>query len=645
MAKKKKQDKYLTININDMVDDGELYEQTIEQLKVTILSNFRVEKDKECTMLITSSEDEDCLVEYTFTQGNLLTILMLIRPFVVYEVYPTDAFFTDIDFSLTNGMNKYLDRVVRFFMDNYEIRVGEEISDVISELVNFMSKILGRSGITINLYDIAHMIRENQELKDIISFTFDDVKDISFKKVNDILKEKSDRFVFILKEDKDNCFSVILRSNGGINEKQLKESWIALGYKPDDRDYIIPVIINNNYVTGLTPLEYLIDACGGRKAQLINFAKTKESGYFSYKTTKAVTDISLDLDCIDCGTKHTIETYIDNQRVLDMLLYKNYYLSKDDETLYTIRPEEDNSHLIGQTIYLRSPIKCANNKGVCKTCYGELWRYNKERNIGIIAMLILNNQNTQYSLSAKHHLESNISEIKWNKPFEEYFTIDKEQIHLNSAYKKGFKFIIEDSSESDDDRNNAFRFQNITIFDTNANNRYNITLPKVLTLSDEIVKSLDEYYSVKEEAYVFDSKLFSSEDVLFSYRMENNALMTTLNNIVNLVDTNTYLKDNIIDNVYQMMINFINDSPLTINSVHLEILMRVLCVIEENDRGLFKFKDYNPIVELRRLTDSLLKSDSLATSLIFQEQYKQLAYMMDTYDKNRPSRYDEFWTV
>ena len=89
----------------------------------------------------------------------------------------------------------------------------------------------------------------------------------------------------------------------------------------------------------------------------------------------------------DCGSIHPMPIFINNKHMLSELNGRWYYDDNDD----LVRINDDMEELIGQVIYVRSPITCASEHGICHKCYGDLYKVNKDMNIGIISCLLLTN--------------------------------------------------------------------------------------------------------------------------------------------------------------------------------------------------------------------------------------------------------------
>lgn len=637
------EDELIDVDFNDdiMVSSDE-YINLIRGLRDKILNNITVEKDKLMRVYFPIDGDMEMYETYVMTAGKLLTLYILAEPFQVnHIVFTSDFVFNIRD---TSTLNNYLDRVIKYFSFTYNIDISKTIMTTISNLSIMSSKVLGSYAVTLNLFDLCQLINKNKEFDKLIRFKLASVKEnLGFKEAMTVINDKYSRVLEILR-DSNTCYSVLLNSKAGINEKQLKDCIMLVGFKPDEKGYIITEPADNSYIEGNDIIAFYVDAVGGRKALCINKKNTKSSGYLTRKLSLLCIDNYIDDMVDDCGTKQYVYVMIDCQKTLDRYRYRNYVVkTKSGKTkIKTINPETD-QHLIGKILKMRSPIKCALPHGkICKKCYGELWRYNKEKNVGLIGVLILTNQNTQLQLSAKHNLQANIDKINWGDNFLKYFSVNREQIYLNEEYiDTKINISIPEFMETDEfDEKLMF---NVLRVEENKKDPVIIPLPRNLILNDELVSYS---YSAKTETNTLNLKGISDSDPIFTYAMNNNELSASLNNIINLIESHNFIKSHTISEIVNRFIQLLNDSPLVVHGVHIEILIRELCKIKNNDRSLFRKpikkgdNEDGPIIDVRRVTDAIIKSESLAKSLVYQEQFRQFTQMPETYYKHEKSVLD-----
>ena len=115
-----------------------------------------------------------------------------------------------------------------------------------------------------------------------------------------------------------------------------------------------------------------------------------KSGHFARKCMLLVSNTHLRKDDKICDTVHPIEMTIKTKTHLNKLIGRYYKLFGERE--YKVIKKTD-THLIGKTILLRSPITCSSKNGICRACYGEtLFKINQNCNdVGAFAGAIITN--------------------------------------------------------------------------------------------------------------------------------------------------------------------------------------------------------------------------------------------------------------
>ena len=160
-----------------------------------------------------------------------------------------------------------------------------------------------------------------------------------------------------------------------------------------------------------------------------------------------------------CHTKNLEEIYISSPDILDKFKNRWYRLRMDGpEYNMSSEPRINEKHLVGKTLYFRSPMTCASHThghGVCYRCYGNLAYTNADINIGKIATEILGSDLTQKLLSAKHLLESKIVSMNWPEYFKDFFEINWNIIVIKDDLQdlKKYKLIIRDINQENEDDN------------------------------------------------------------------------------------------------------------------------------------------------------------------------------------------------
>ena len=78
--------------------------------------------------------------------------------------------------------------------------------------------------------------------------------------------------------------------------------------------------------------------------------------------------LSLSKAVSNCGTKHLVKIEMKSKKMLHKFNGR-FYMLEGDEDLRLLNSATDD-HLIGQTVWFRSPITCACGDTICHKCFG-----------------------------------------------------------------------------------------------------------------------------------------------------------------------------------------------------------------------------------------------------------------------------------
>lgn len=607
------------INFNDIILSDE-YESQKQLLKDEISKDINTRKD----MLLVIIDGN----EYEMSSGNYLSLLILAEPFHSNNIPFTEEFLIDV--SDINEYEKYFDKIIEYFLFKNEININNSLVKILDELTLLSGTINYNYGSTISLKSIIDLSKRNERFKELINMKIEPEDNLQPDEIMDLTNKNLKEMIKIILEDKEgNILQNYLKSDAGINSKQLGQVLSYIALKPDFDENIIPTPINTSFARGLQNVEeYYINSIGARKALIQSHKQVRSSGYLTRKLSLLTIDQFLN-DVDDCGSKHPLELFIENNTCLKQLNGRFYY--NDNNELKIIDSEKD-EHLIGTTIKIRSPITCACKDGICKTCYGMLSKINKDMNIGIIATLLLTNPLTQRLLSAKHLLQANINKIEWDPIFFDYFSIIKRELSLLDDYKIIiYKDDMEFDEESDDDR----PFTNKFFID---GKEFNPPVP--LSINEEI--DIEKAFDLDNELYEISNKDLDETDYIFKFIVENNGLSASLLDIKNLIEKDAYIKSHTINETYQYFVKLILVSGIKIDLVHIELILREMLYLYNQDRSEFLNEDF-PEYTIYNISNAVqFGSRSVGKTLVFEQVYKQL--MTDSYDtmsKNSSSIIDK----
>jgi len=215
------------------------------------------------------------------------------------------------------------------------------------------------------------------------------------------------------------------------NVSQVRQLVGMRGLMADPKGDIIGYAIRSNFREGLTITEYMISAYGARKGVVDTALRTADAGYLTRRLVDVAqhivvqqescgTDRGILLQPIMSGGKVVLESA---DRLLGRVLAHDVYTGEqklasrneaiDSDLAYEIsHASEVHSGPDPKTgaredgIYVRSPLTCALNHGVCQLCYG--WSFAQNRlvpigeAVGVMAGQSIGEPGTQLTMRTFH---------------------------------------------------------------------------------------------------------------------------------------------------------------------------------------------------------------------------------------------------
>ncbi len=190
------------------------------------------------------------------------------------------------------------------------------------------------------------------------------------------------------------------------------------GLMADPSGRIIPLPIRSNLREGLTALEYFISTHGSRKGLADTALRTADAGYLTRRLVDTAQDIIINAH--DCGTrtgiwirrKDNIAGQPMTTRLLGRAAAAPVIHPQTGEVIVERNEEidEDKADLIDrleiEEVYVRSPMTCELELGICSLCYGrDLGRGGPAKigtAVGIIAAQSIGEPGTQLTLRTFH---------------------------------------------------------------------------------------------------------------------------------------------------------------------------------------------------------------------------------------------------
>lgn len=527
---------------------------------------------------------------------------------------------------------------------------------------------------TINNEDDIDLMRHSSLFEELIhcvlkGYPIEQVKDEGMKRTNqaiDLIKNSED--IIGYEHGLTNSF----KASEAINPRQYKEASLNIGTKPNGQGGVFPYVIDKNFKTGGVndPISYFIESSAARLAQIYSKNNVGESGDFARLVGLNNTDTILNPDPeYSCMSQHFIKFEIKSQKHLSMIKNRCY---RDNPRGIDHYIDQDDSSMVGKTVYLHSPMTCASNSsghGICRKCYGNLYYINQNINAGKIASEILTSQLTQTLLSAKHLLETKIVAMKWNPEFKEWFDIDINAIKLSESLdadtdlKKWTMIIDPDDVQLVNEEEDAISYDdegNEILSDMDDSGVYNEYITSFILRSpsgQDIVCGSEEqtelYISnelnraIRKKASNTDGKVNIplvnlTDKILFYIKINNNEISKTMNDIINVINKSSITEKMNKDQALQSIVDLIIDGNLSIDAIHLEVILSNQIVKPDDILTKPNWNDPNAKHRMLTLNQALTNNASVIISLLYKDLHRVL-YNPLTFTKHAPSFFDLFF--
>ncbi len=608
---------------------GDNYDATLSSL-ISELENLNFDFSSSVLFAI----DDKTTVE--MKRGRFLYNLIMLKAYFKLGVEFEESDLITEEFN-KDHFDNYIEGIIETFNTEEYI---DDLKPIVLEIVENISDVTGLvnyiKGNTIDLFSIVELAKQNEKFNQLLHYKIDVEDSITDAEIK--LKEATKELITILKSE-ENSLQPFLKAGVGIKEKQLRESILSVGYRPNLKGDIIETPVNSSFIQGIgSAQDYASCATGSRKALIINHINVKKSGYLTRKLLLLMVDSGFSHE-EDCGTTHTIQVKVKSKFVLKNL-HGRWYVDKDTNELVEIY--KDDVHLIGKIVHLRSPISCASENGrVCKTCYGDtLYQVNKDKHPGILATLLLTNPFTQNLLSSKHMLRVDVDEVDWPDEVIEYFNITKDAIYVKTKEEDqnipSFNLIIKKEDVRFNDSNTTFV------------NKFEIQMGRTspIVIESKVPLYFHENLSDQIEERGWGKRIPSGKLIegCFEFITENKEFSKSLDKITSVLDTNNhYIDSQNINKVYNFFISLLETNNISINLSHIEMIFKTLVrSAEDNSKSLdFSRDELEPYIILR-VSMAILKSGSPALGLSFEKVMAQLKDP-DFYELTKVSRLDRFF--
>lgn len=315
----------------------------------------------------------------------------------------------------------------RVLNDNYHQHGFDVMPQILDNMKDITFKYATSSGITMSFKDLQSPMGK-QELLQTTKERVAKIQDFfemgmmtdneRYKQIVNTWRSTSEEIAEMTQSslDDDNNIGMMIKSGSRGNASQLNQMIGIRGLSVTASGQIIELPATHGYVEGLSGLEYFIGMKGQRKAQADLSLKTADAGYL----TRRLVDVAQNLIIMDedCGTDQFVTITKANSESMDKTIGERLYgryLGKDVVVGGEVIAEAgtfvdrevlakiEESH--ADNIEVRSSMKCALPRGICKMCYGiDFSTHNPVKlgvPVGIIGAQSLGENGTQLTMDSK----------------------------------------------------------------------------------------------------------------------------------------------------------------------------------------------------------------------------------------------------
>ncbi len=213
--------------------------------------------------------------------------------------------------------------------------------------------------------------------------------------------------------------AMMVNSGARGNINQLSQMAGMRGLMSDPTGRIIELPIRANFREGLSVLEYFVSTHGGRKGLADTALRTADAGYLTRRLVDVAHDTIVTID--DCGTEEGLWLHRTDDRDLLIELEQRTIgrtlaaavthpttgevLGERNEEITEVLTHTFHDAAVND-IFIRSPLACQAETGICRMCYGRNLATGKLVDIGeavgIIAAQSIGEPGTQLTLRTFH---------------------------------------------------------------------------------------------------------------------------------------------------------------------------------------------------------------------------------------------------
>ncbi len=287
-----------------------------------------------------------------------------------------------------------------------------------------------KSGTTIAAHDIEvpaskpKLIEEGDEKVAVIESQFNRgliTEDERYNNTVQVWTDTTEKIKETISQSLDRYGGVYMMATSGAkgNIGQITQMAGMRGLMTDPAGRIIDFPIKSSFREGLNVMEYFISTHGARKGLADTALRTSDAGYL----TRRLIDVAQDLIIFeeDCGTEEGIWLFERNEQKLLPPLYERIIgrlaavditdprnkevMVHRNEQITEVKAKQIIDSGINQ-VYVRSPLCCRAQRGICQSCYGRDLSQGEivkpGTAVGIVAAQSIGEPGTQLTLRTFH---------------------------------------------------------------------------------------------------------------------------------------------------------------------------------------------------------------------------------------------------
>lgn len=405
-----------------------------------------------------------------------------------------------------------------------------------------------------------------------------------------------------------------------VKPKQMEECYINFSQIPDGKD-IVPVIMNGNgFKAGYSTMPVLYaGAIAARVPDIMNKEHMGKAGYFG-RNLWILTYGTISNKVWDCGSKHKIPCVIDEMEL--NMKHGRYYAESEFDNRLKILNKND-KHLIGKTLWFRSPCTCNLNEDVCHVCYGTVAAKVGDLKGGFLyTTQKMTAEVGQKVLSAKHLLKADAEKIEFTGEYEKFFTIDSSQLMVTDEKRFLIRIKEEDLENS---------YESMTFYIGSDMKPVTISNYASIFIPDEITSAMrDELVDEVTYKSISSHRVIDLNNGVLCHITPINIMMTEKYfNIMKFFEYNISKYDTIESAVHDL--NEMLYGTIGVLSVHGEIIISHM--IRQAENKLLRpnwISDEKPKYQILNLKTALNNTEAITTAMSFQEvKHHLLAKIFD----------------